>query len=78
VTTCWQSIVPSAVDPSSGSVTASWNPTCSPQSKTWPSSGAWRVSVGAVFPTVTGMLATVERPVGSVTVSRARKSPLAE
>ncbi len=58
-----------STDSSSGSVTSTLKETVSPNLKSVPSFGCWRVTVGAVLPTVTWTEAVPLRPDGSVAVS---------
>ena len=57
--------------PSSGSVTATENPTRSPKANVPLLTGDVIATVGAVFPTVMVVLAELVLPLESVTVSRA-------
>ncbi len=65
-----------SMEVSSGSVTLTRKGTVSPNEKSWPSAGSVRLTVGAVFPTVTMTPAVAVLAVTSVTVSVAVYCPL--
>ncbi|GIV62328.1 MAG: hypothetical protein KatS3mg044_1194 [Rhodothermaceae bacterium] len=68
-------MVPSAVVPSSASVTCTLNGMVAPQLKMPPATGASMVTSGRVLPAVMVTVAEPLRPVASVTVRRAVKVP---
>ena len=70
-TTLAQSMPPSVVEPSSGSVTCSLNGTVSVNEASWPSIGCSNVITGMRLPTVIGMFSTPVSPFWSLTVSLA-------